>query len=368
MFRWGATVAVLLVLGSIPAFIGLAFVLPWLGYSTWHLYTRLVDRSALKASLTTERERTLSMNRSPCPPAWLRFAGRTAPVHLLPHRCAEMIRSATSPGRGCEVRGTSHLIHVPLFRTMLLRPRSAMPSGNKGGEDDAGGPGLAAAILLLLAAMALKGALLRLPSPPDAPAADGFDANRAAARLERILGDQRPHPVDSDADDAVRERLIAEMRAVGLEPRVTDDFACNGFAAAARVACARVRNLVATIGPAAGQHLLLVSHYDSTFAGPGRGRRRDRRRHHARDGGAAARPARCAGRSPSCSTRARRWACSAPAPSSSAIRWRRGSTSLLNFEARGVTGPAIMFETSRPNGAAIAALPRAARAAGRPIR
>jgi uncharacterized membrane protein len=47
MIRWGLTVLVLLVLGSIPAFVGLAFVLPWLGYSTWHLYTRLVDRSAI---------------------------------------------------------------------------------------------------------------------------------------------------------------------------------------------------------------------------------------------------------------------------------------------------------------------------------
>jgi len=47
MLRWGLTVGVLLVLGSIPAFIGLAFVLPWLGYATWHLYTKVVDRSAL---------------------------------------------------------------------------------------------------------------------------------------------------------------------------------------------------------------------------------------------------------------------------------------------------------------------------------
>ena len=28
--------------------VGLAFVLPWLGYSTWHLYTRLIDREALQ--------------------------------------------------------------------------------------------------------------------------------------------------------------------------------------------------------------------------------------------------------------------------------------------------------------------------------
>ena len=48
MFRWGLIVAALLVLGSIPLFIGLAVVLPWLGYATWHLYTKLVDRSAIR--------------------------------------------------------------------------------------------------------------------------------------------------------------------------------------------------------------------------------------------------------------------------------------------------------------------------------
>ena len=48
MIRWGITVGVLLVLGSIPLFIGLAVVLPWLGYATWHLYTHVVDRSGLE--------------------------------------------------------------------------------------------------------------------------------------------------------------------------------------------------------------------------------------------------------------------------------------------------------------------------------
>ena len=46
-------VLALLVLGSIPLFIGLAVVLPWLGYSTWHLYTRLLDRSAIPARKRT---------------------------------------------------------------------------------------------------------------------------------------------------------------------------------------------------------------------------------------------------------------------------------------------------------------------------
>ena len=48
MIRWGFMIGVLLVLGSIPLFIGLAVVLPWLGYATWHLYTHVVDRSALE--------------------------------------------------------------------------------------------------------------------------------------------------------------------------------------------------------------------------------------------------------------------------------------------------------------------------------
>ena len=44
MALWGLTVAVLLVLGSIPLFIGLAVVMPVLGHATWHLYRRVVVR------------------------------------------------------------------------------------------------------------------------------------------------------------------------------------------------------------------------------------------------------------------------------------------------------------------------------------
>src|SRR5882762_114992 len=82
----------------------------------------------------------------------------------------------------------------------------------------------AALALLLLAALSLKGFLLTPPTPPVLAQAGQFDATRAAARLTRILGDQQPHYADSANGDVVRERLIAEMRAAGLNPRVTDDF------------------------------------------------------------------------------------------------------------------------------------------------
>lgn len=224
------------------------------------------------------------------------------------------------------------------------------------------GLALAAALLLLLATMAFKDALVRLPSPPATPTATGFDAHRAVARLARILGPQRPHPVDSAEDDAVRTRLIAEMRAVGLEPRVTDRFACNSFARSRTIACARVRNLVATIGSGQGRSLLLSAHYDSTFAGPG-----------AADAGigvatlletAALLRGRPLRRPVTFLINegeemgllgARDFVDNDPSPS-------RYDT-LLNFEARGVTGPAAMFETSQPNAIPIAAY---AQAVGRP--
>jgi uncharacterized membrane protein len=44
MALWGFIVAAGLVVGCLPAFIGLVVVLPVLGHSTWHLYRRLVAR------------------------------------------------------------------------------------------------------------------------------------------------------------------------------------------------------------------------------------------------------------------------------------------------------------------------------------
>jgi uncharacterized membrane protein len=42
MAVWGAIVVALLVLGSLPALVGLAVVMPVLGHATWHLYRRAI--------------------------------------------------------------------------------------------------------------------------------------------------------------------------------------------------------------------------------------------------------------------------------------------------------------------------------------
>jgi len=213
-------------------------------------------------------------------------------------------------------------------------------------------------LALLVAAMATKAWLTTVPElAPARP--EGFDQSRAVERLTRVLGDQRPHPVDSAADDAVRDRLVAELRSMGLSPRVTDDWACNGDPRSRGLSCARIRNVVATMGPTNGPHLLLASHYDSTATGPG-----------AADDGIGtssmleiasilkdrklARPVTFLFDEGEEAALLGAEAFLEHDPLAARV------DSVINLEARGVTGPAIMFETSRPNGSAIRHFARAA--------
>jgi uncharacterized membrane protein len=46
MMLWGLIVAALLVVGSLPLFLGLSIIVPILGHATWHLYRRVVEPQA----------------------------------------------------------------------------------------------------------------------------------------------------------------------------------------------------------------------------------------------------------------------------------------------------------------------------------
>jgi uncharacterized membrane protein len=46
MAAWGFIVAAMLLIGSLPAFMGLAVVMPVLGHATWHLYRKVVQADA----------------------------------------------------------------------------------------------------------------------------------------------------------------------------------------------------------------------------------------------------------------------------------------------------------------------------------
>lgn len=211
---------------------------------------------------------------------------------------------------------------------------------------------LALVVIGLLLGM---GALCSLSQPPalsTVNAAGQFDARRAKDRLARVLGDQRPHPADSAASDGVRERLVGELTRMGLQPRVQDRFACNGLFKQRGVGCARVRNIIVTLGPASGKALLINSHYDSVPVGPG-----------ASDAGAGV----------ATMLEVASLLKDRPLQRPVILLFNEGEElglvgarsfidadpqaaqvdSLINLEARGTSGPVNMFETSLPNAAPV---------------
>nr|WP_314445147.1 M20/M25/M40 family metallo-hydrolase [uncultured Sphingomonas sp.] len=214
-----------------------------------------------------------------------------------------------------------------------------------------------AALLVIVAGLLLGMAATRwLTLPPPLRAqnqADQFDAVRAKARLARVLATELPHPTDSAANDGVRDRLLAEIRGLGLQPVVTDRLACNSLLKSPGVSCARVRNVRVTIaGQRPGRHLLVNSHYDSSTAGPG-----------ASDAGLGV------------ASMLEVMALLKDRPLQRPVTFlfnegeelgligarafldadplSRQVDALINLEARGVTGPVNMFETNVPNGPAV---------------
>lgn len=123
--------------------------------------------------------------------------------------------------------------------------------------------------LILLIAFLFTAATLRQlsVSPPEIQTDHRFDTARAFYRLERILGDETPHPVDSDANDSVRERLISEIADLGFDPIVRDDFICKPYPNSA--SCARVQNIMFWLNEPGPDAVMIASHYDSVPAGPG---------------------------------------------------------------------------------------------------
>jgi hypothetical protein len=213
-------------------------------------------------------------------------------------------------------------------------------------------------VLLAILLAALLGAMAAAPLLEQAPAlrvhnARGqFDAARAKARLAFVLGDERPHSADTPADDAVRSRLVAQLQQIGLQPIVRDQFACNELFKQRGVSCARVRNVVAILGPTTGKALLLNAHYDSVPVGPG-----------ASDDGigvatllevAAILKGQRLARPVILLFNEGEELGLVGARAFLADPLSRSVDSLVNLEARGVRGPVNMFETSRPNAAPIA--------------
>ncbi|MEU9332335.1 M20/M25/M40 family metallo-hydrolase [Streptomyces sp. NPDC048290] len=128
-------------------------------------------------------------------------------------------------------------------------------------------PALAAFLLLLLTGVAATLPLLT-PDPRPASAAEGdFSADRALGRLDHIA--KVPHPTGSAAQADVRDYLVGELRALGLRPEVLTRVAVRP-ADDAPAGAGTVSDVHATLpGERSTGRVLLVAHYDSVPTGPG---------------------------------------------------------------------------------------------------
>jgi hypothetical protein len=212
------------------------------------------------------------------------------------------------------------------------------------------GPRALAVTLALVAAVWLA-TLAAERTPPARPldaAPSEFSGQRARALLQDLVGDNVPHPLGSSANGELRARIVAALSALGLTPELQSGFTvCTPYGV-----CAMPVNIVARIqgsDAASDRAVLLCAHYDSVGAGPGAS-------DNASGVAALLEIARILQRQ--------------PRPRQSIILlfddgeevdllgahafvdhhpWAATVTAAVNLDARGTSGPSLMFETGSAN-------------------
>jgi hypothetical protein len=228
-----------------------------------------------------------------------------------------------------------------------MQTTTSLPTPSK--SEKAGGrlslPRLSMFVYFALAILVVI-ALDQPPRPLPERAPDlAFSAVRAARHLAFIS--RAPHPVNSPEHDVVRDYILNTLRTLGYAPEVQKTAAINeryGVPGAVENILCRLK------GSDPGKAVLLVAHYDSVAAGPG-----------ASDDGAAV----------AAFLETARILKSLPQQKRDIVflfsdgeeegllgaqafvlehPWAHEVGIVLNFEARGTSGPSIMFETSNRNG------------------
>ncbi|HEX5204725.1 MAG TPA: M28 family peptidase [Actinoplanes sp.] len=220
------------------------------------------------------------------------------------------------------------------------------------------GPSRVAAALATLVVLALVGFAaiwsVRPPAARDA-GASGFGAQRAFEQVKAIATE--PHPVGSAAQDRVRDHVVRELRGLGLSPQIQDTVSIEGgelSSSAGGAGLAHVRNVVALLpGSDSTGRIFLVAHTDSVQVGPG-----------GNDDAAGTAAILEIARALTAGPRLRNdvvlvltdgeeaCLCGAKAFVDQHPLARDGGIA-LNLEARGSSGPAIMFETAADNRALV---------------
>lgn len=194
--------------------------------------------------------------------------------------------------------------------------------------------------------------LYQLRKPPaavnkDAPATD-FASGRAMEHLKVIAA--TTHPIGSEAAAGVRDYILQQLGDLQLTPEVQQTVSTSKFPS--RVVATRVQNILARLPgqEPSSKSLLLVAHYDSVPQSPG-----------ASDDGSGVvtliETLRALKAGPQLKndvvalfTDGEEVGSSGASSFINEHSWAKNVGLVLNFEARGTSGPVFMFETSDRNG------------------
>jgi hypothetical protein len=107
-----------------------------------------------------------------------------------------------------------------------------------------------------------------LPAPRNDAAPQAFSAYRAQAQLKTLVGEGSAHPIGSAANARLRDAIVSRLSDLGYETEVQSGFVCNNVAV-----CGTPSNIIAHLPRSGAQgsadSVLLAAHYDSVPAGPG---------------------------------------------------------------------------------------------------
>lgn len=208
-------------------------------------------------------------------------------------------------------------------------------------------------IALAVAAAVWLATLAAYRAPPaapiDAPPAQ-FSGTRARQLLRTLLDDGAPHPMGSLANAQLRARIVSQLRELGYEPELQGGImVCSRFGV-----CGMPTNILARLDGdeppgGGGSAILLAAHYDSVAAGPG-----------ASDDGAGVASVLEIARILKQRSRPRHTVIlllddgEEPGLLGAEAfvqrhRWAGSVAAAVNLEARGTSGPSLMFETGTAN-------------------
>ncbi|HEY6597321.1 MAG TPA: M28 family peptidase [Asanoa sp.] len=219
----------------------------------------------------------------------------------------------------------------------------------------------AVAVLAVVGVVTLRD--VRPPEPLGAAApATTFSAARAHEHQLRIAA--RPHVTGGAANDAARDYLVTTLRGFGLDTSVQDAIGPESgrlSGGEGGTAVARVRNVVATLpGTASTGRVFLVAHYDSVQIGAGGNDDASGVSAIAETARALTAGARLRNDVVFLLTDAEEACLCGASAFASTHPLASGGGVVVNLEARGRTGPVIMFETSRNNAGLVSVFGRSA--------